>query len=198
MSLARRGVAPSSPAAPLVPQVESRPAAATPISRAARLPDPMAPLRMIAAASPPRASVAQPREPLPTSSAAPPSPRPAPASVPVQPPPVRQIQQTARADRPAPVVSLAPARSGPAAPPFQPGTSPSNTPRPDQPTAVSHAPPNSAPPPLTLQGDITLDGARVGRWMASTLARQAARPAAGPTGPDPRQTPLWSGQAQGY
>jgi hypothetical protein len=51
---------------------------------------------------------------------------------------------------------------------------------------------------MTLQGDVILDGARVGRWMASTLARQAARPPAGPTGPDPRQTPLWSGQAQGY
>ena len=62
----------------------------------------------------------------------------------------------------------------------------------------SFAPPPSAPPNITLQGDIILDGARVGRWMTSTLARQAARPPAGPTGPDPRQTPLWSGQAQGF
>ena len=64
--------------------------------------------------------------------------------------------------------------------------------------ASSSAPPPSAPPNITLQGDIILDGARVGRWMTSTLARQAARPPAGPTGPDPRQTPLWSGQAQGF
>jgi hypothetical protein len=49
-----------------------------------------------------------------------------------------------------------------------------------------------------MQGDIILDGARVGRWMTSSLARQAARPPAGPTGPDPRQTPLWAGQAQGF
>jgi hypothetical protein len=73
------------------------------------------------------------------------------------------------------------------------------------PTAAAPAlqPPSFAPPPLSqptimLQGDIILDGARLGRWMTSSLARQAARPPAGPTGPDPRQTPLWSGQAQGF
>ena len=65
--------------------------------------------------------------------------------------------------------------------------------------AASFAPPATpSQQSITLQGDIILDGARVGRWMTSTLARQAARPAAGPTGPDPRQTPLWSGQAQGF
>ncbi len=60
------------------------------------------------------------------------------------------------------------------------------------------APVAQSPGNITLQGDIILDGTRVGRWMTTTLARQAARPPAGPTGPDPRQTPLWSGQAQGF
>ena len=64
--------------------------------------------------------------------------------------------------------------------------------------ATSAVPPAAAPPTITLQGDIILDGTRLGRWMTSSLARQAARPPSGPTGPDPRQTPLWSGQAQGF
>ena len=77
-------------------------------------------------------------------------------------------------------------------------------PAPSQPYQPPHPPTSFAPPPtpsqqnVTLSGDIILDGARVGRWITSTLARQAARPPAGPTGPDPRQTPLWSGQAQGF
>ena len=67
-----------------------------------------------------------------------------------------------------------------------------------QPSTSFAPPPAQSQPTITLSGDVILDGARVGRWMTSTLARQAARPPAGPTGPDPRQTPLWSGQAQGF
>ena len=51
---------------------------------------------------------------------------------------------------------------------------------------------------ITMQGDITIDGMRLGRWMTNAMARQASRPASGPVAPDPRQTPLWSGQAQGF
>ncbi|WP_216851195.1 hypothetical protein [Acidisphaera sp. L21] len=91
----------------------------------------------------------------------------------------------------------APQSPPPGAPTYQP---PSARPAasPQQPAAASFAPPPQQAAPITLQGDIVLDGARVGRWMTSSLARQASRPAAGPTGPDPRQTPLWSGQAQGF
>ena len=66
------------------------------------------------------------------------------------------------------------------------------------PQQASFAPSASSAEAITLQGDIILDGARVGRWLTRNLARQAARPSASPTGPDPRQTPLWSGQAQGF
>ena len=66
------------------------------------------------------------------------------------------------------------------------------------PELSSSAPPTQSSQSITLQGDIIIDGSRLGRWMTSSLARQASRPPSGPVGPDPRQTPLWSGQAQGF
>lgn len=90
-----------------------------------------------------------------------------------------------------------PAQSTLAAPVAAPSNAAALAPSAASPPA-SFAPPPQAQQSMTLQGDIILDGARVGRWMTSTLARQAARPPSGPTGPDPRQTPLWSGQAQGF
>jgi len=48
------------------------------------------------------------------------------------------------------------------------------------------------------QGDVFLDGARVGRWMADTLTREAARPSAGSTPFDPRMGPSWPGAQQGF
>ena len=89
------------------------------------------------------------------------------------------------------------AASRPSAPPAQQALSPPSPPPPAR-TSSFAPPPPSSEQTITLQGDIILDGVRLGRWMTSNLARQAARPAAGPTGPDPRQTPLWSGQAQGF
>ena len=62
----------------------------------------------------------------------------------------------------------------------------------------SFAPPATASQTISLQGDIIIDGSRLGRWMTSSLARQASRPPSSPVAPDPRQTPLWSGQAQGF
>ncbi len=146
-------------------------------------------------ASLPRASVSAPTSPslAPITQYREPS-----QTTPIAPAPSRTVPTPVVTPRPSVPPPHQPTRSAPAAPAFQHAPSSGNFPRPDQPTAVSHAPPTQTSPPITLQGDITLDGARVGRWMASTLARQAARPAAGPTGPDPRQTPLWSGQAQGY
>jgi hypothetical protein len=85
----------------------------------------------------------------------------------------------------------------PAAPPGQSVLLQTSAPQPAR-TGSFAPPPPSSEQTITLQGDIILDGARLGRWMTSSLARQAARPPTGPTGPDPRQTPLWSGQAQGF
>ena len=67
-----------------------------------------------------------------------------------------------------------------------------------QPQSAAAAPSAAAPQAVTMQGDIIIDGTRLGRWMTNALARQASRPSSGPVAPDPRQTPLWSGQAQGF
>lgn len=47
------------------------------------------------------------------------------------------------------------------------------------------------------QGDVYLDGARVGRWMSDRLAREVNRPQAGVTGFDPRLGPAWPGSLHG-
>jgi hypothetical protein len=62
--------------------------------------------------------------------------------------------------------------------------------------------PSVEPPPTPQasggpsQGDVYLDGMRVGRWMSDTLAREATRPPAGSTFFDPRLTPSYSGAQQ--
>ena len=60
---------------------------------------------------------------------------------------------------------------------------------------------SAAPPPRSssgpTQGDVFLDGARVGRWMSDTLARAAGGPAIGSTAFDPRLGPTWPGALQG-
>jgi hypothetical protein len=45
----------------------------------------------------------------------------------------------------------------------------------------------------TAQGDIYLDGARIGRWIIEHLAREAERPRSGGAGFDGRMSPAWSG-----
>jgi hypothetical protein len=47
------------------------------------------------------------------------------------------------------------------------------------------------------QGDVFLDGTRVGRWMSRELARQAGGPQASGTSFDPRISPAWPGALQG-
>ncbi len=99
--------------------------------------------------------------------------------------------------------SLTPSFSGRAAPEVlggQPGVSAAvlDHAQAREPGLSSSAPPAQSSQSITLQGDIIIDGSRLGRWMTSSLARQASRPPSGPVGPDPRQTPLWSGQAQGF
>lgn len=44
-----------------------------------------------------------------------------------------------------------------------------------------------------LRGDVYLDGAKVGTWMESMIERQVGRPPVGPTGFDPRLSPMWGG-----
>jgi hypothetical protein len=62
--------------------------------------------------------------------------------------------------------------------------------------------PSVAPPPAQdggrpAQGDVFLDGMRMGRWMTDHLARQAGRAPAGGSGFDPRMGIAWPGTQQG-
>ena len=55
----------------------------------------------------------------------------------------------------------------------------------------------AAPPPPAAEeggrgGDVVLDGRLVGQWLADRMGRDAARPLAGTTGFDPRQSPAWT------
>lgn len=52
----------------------------------------------------------------------------------------------------------------------------------------------AASPP---HGEIILDGARLGRWIADRLARAVDRPQSGITGFDPRVSPLYAGAPNG-
>jgi hypothetical protein len=50
----------------------------------------------------------------------------------------------------------------------------------------------------SMQGDVYLDGTRMGRWVADRLAREAGRPAGGGTAFDPRMGVAWPGSLQGF
>lgn len=52
-------------------------------------------------------------------------------------------------------------------------------------------------PRAAMQGDVYLDGARVGRWMERHLSRAASRPQTGIAGFDPVLSPRWPGSLQG-
>jgi hypothetical protein len=60
------------------------------------------------------------------------------------------------------------------------------------------APPAREATSSTLQGDVYLDGTRLGQWVADRLARDAGRPQSGTTGFDPRLGPAWPGAQQGF
>jgi len=67
-----------------------------------------------------------------------------------------------------------------------------------KPSSPSYAPPAAqATQGGPTGGDVFLDGARVGTWLADHLAREAGRPQMGSTGFDPRLTPAWPGTLQG-
>jgi hypothetical protein len=44
-----------------------------------------------------------------------------------------------------------------------------------------------------IEGDIMLDGVPVGRWIASAMAKEAARPPTAARGFNTRMTPAWPG-----
>lgn len=58
--------------------------------------------------------------------------------------------------------------------------------------AVAAAGSNGSP-----QGDVFLDGARIGRWMSDRLARDIDRPQSSVTGFDPRLSSAWPGSLHG-
>jgi hypothetical protein len=62
------------------------------------------------------------------------------------------------------------------------------------PTAV---PPPSEPRSAGSQGDIYVDGSRLGRWMTDRLVQAAELPRSATTGFDPRMTPTWPGAPVG-
>jgi hypothetical protein len=80
---------------------------------------------------------------------------------------------------------------------FRHATSDDTTTRVTNPTADSVLP--SAVPPTSdlqstvLQGNIYVDGSRLGRWVTDHLSRAAERPRASMTGFDPRMTATWPG-----
>lgn len=61
----------------------------------------------------------------------------------------------------------------------------------------SVAPPAGVDSGRSGQGDVFLDGMRMGRWMTEHLARQAGRPPAGGSAFDPRMGIAWTGMQQG-
>lgn len=100
---------------------------------------------------------------------------------------------SAGAPPPRPVAPLSPAAA--AAPPPSPvlaSYAPPAGPQRAQAVAPTAPPPQPAAEASSNGGDVMLDGARVGRWMAAALAEQAARPPSGPTFFDPSQSPAWN------
>ena len=130
--------------------------------------------------------------------AAAPAPQVQPGTLPA--PPSTTSQPQARQSTASPSLRYLPSSMAPEAP-EQRATMPLSEPKRDggqQSQGGAVAPAAATPQAMTMQGDIIIDGMRLGRWMTNAMARQASRPASGPVAPDPRQTPLWSGQAQGF
>jgi len=53
--------------------------------------------------------------------------------------------------------------------------------------------PSPAPDNIQLQGELSIDGAQIGRWLAETVARQAARPPTAARRFNSRMMPNWPG-----
>jgi hypothetical protein len=46
-----------------------------------------------------------------------------------------------------------------------------------------------------LQGDLLIDGAQIGRWLAGSMAREAARPPSAARRFNSRMMPTWPGMS---
>jgi len=117
-------------------------------------------------------------------------------------PPVTAPSQ--REDRQAPISTREPLRTSDwnMAPPGE-GVASTGEPVPPRPESTPVAatepasPVTDATPPEPTQGDVYLDGGRVGRWVSDQLAREVDRPQSGVTGFDPRVGPTWPGSLHG-
>jgi hypothetical protein len=88
----------------------------------------------------------------------------------------------------------------PAAPRMMPATVTPTDPSPAAPGSTKTVAPSSRHTQSSAAptgGDVYLDGTRMGRWMAASLAREAGRPQGGSTFFDPRMAPAWPGTLQG-
>ncbi|MCB8874770.1 hypothetical protein [Acidisoma silvae] len=79
---------------------------------------------------------------------------------------------------------------------------PPTTPRPAITPPPPHPPEHTRPPPepeapqtASLQGDLVIDGAQMGRWLADAMGRQAARPPTSARRFNSRMAPIWPGLA---
>lgn len=92
----------------------------------------------------------------------------------------------------APPLRSAARRAGPAAAPVSPAAAAVRAPM--IPSVAPQSAPSSTQP---TGGDVYLDGARLGHWLANQLSRGASRPPNGATGFDPRLGISWPGAQQG-
>lgn len=197
----QRATAPAPPPAPRTDPL--------PTDRAVNAP------RFVASTRPPGATV--------PSDAAHPPPRPLPATPgpPTAPPARPQPRPHAggpwaaprpASPAPAPVPNMAP-RSPPPLPLPSPPLADHRAEAlpPFAPRALVPAPPAEAPPPSpqtppdnpispdassgTIQGELMIDGVQIGRWLAETMARQAAQPPSAARRFNSRMMPAWPGMS---
>ncbi len=194
------------PPQPLRPMELNVPAAprSEPVIQSAPVlaPQTTARVEAVSAAAPPSRSVENARD---GSAASRPT-----ASTPKSPPPVQAVQRPqvpadvqlrpVRTSGSVPIPSPSPIVNQPvAAASPQPPVSMAPPPRVERPRPMSRPadPKSNAAESQVKGGDIYLEGAVLGRWLADRLARAVSRPASGTTAFDPRVSPTWPGPAIG-
>ncbi|WP_284944564.1 hypothetical protein [Acidisoma cladoniae] len=192
-----RALAPRTPLAASLPTLVATPAALPPAARPAAAP------RITIALSSSAAPIAAPVPPLlaqaatsrmaaprmtPTASQ---PPTPTQPSTPA-PGPVTASSQAPRAPRALASVPFAPV------PPTSGADRPSDATRLDRTIATAPEPQNTTSADgqaavASLQGDVMLDGMKVGRWISGMMAREATRPPTSARGFNTRMAPAWPG-----
>lgn len=154
-------------------------------SNEADRPIPPAPSR-VAITSPAMTRPERPRPAAPTQAVTTPMPKPlaTPVVSTAPPPPATAPGSVSPAH---PVLPQVLNRTGPP-PPAPYSANPIPASRDMAPSAPSPAPDNSP-----LQGELSIDGAQIGRWLAETVARQAARPPTAARRFNSRMMPNWPG-----